>query len=147
MSFFNFLTFFKKNPPQNLGANLDTRSPYEKLRDYKIEEIVASAVVVEWKEMLPSEVRQFPVQNQNQKSDCVAETRRKLYRILFKVNRGLDLDFSAARSMGLVCGGIIVPGPIFQDIFQFPCVQEQHTVGRSEERRVGKECRSRWSPY
>ena len=21
------------------------------------------------------------------------------------------------------------------------------TVGRSEERRVGKECRSRWSPY
>src|SRR3712207_266681 len=22
-----------------------------------------------------------------------------------------------------------------------------HTVGRSEERRVGKECRSRWSPY
>ena len=23
----------------------------------------------------------------------------------------------------------------------------EHTVGRSEERRVGKECRSRWSPY
>ena len=22
-----------------------------------------------------------------------------------------------------------------------------YTVGRSEERRVGKECRSRWSPY
>src|SRR2546429_5624269 len=22
-----------------------------------------------------------------------------------------------------------------------------HTLGRSEERRVGKECRSRWSPY
>src|ERR1043166_9232069 len=29
-------------------------------------------------------------------------------------------------------------------------VEEAHTVplfGRSEERRVGKECRSRWSPY
>ena len=26
-------------------------------------------------------------------------------------------------------------------------VQRQSTVGRSEERRVGKECRSRWSPY
>ena len=25
--------------------------------------------------------------------------------------------------------------------------QGQTTVGRSEERRVGKECRSRWSPY
>ena len=22
-----------------------------------------------------------------------------------------------------------------------------HALGRSEERRVGKECRSRWSPY
>ena len=25
--------------------------------------------------------------------------------------------------------------------------QEQVTLDRSEERRVGKECRSRWSPY
>ena len=24
---------------------------------------------------------------------------------------------------------------------------EADTIGRSEERRVGKECRSRWSPY
>ena len=33
------------------------------------------------------------------------------------------------------------------------CANKKHTcldpegVGRSEERRVGKECRSRWSPY
>ena len=27
------------------------------------------------------------------------------------------------------------------DLFQIGC------IGRSEERRVGKECRSRWSPY
>src|SRR2546430_1331368 len=26
-------------------------------------------------------------------------------------------------------------------------VQQQATIDRSEERRVGKECRSRWSPY
>ena len=25
--------------------------------------------------------------------------------------------------------------------------EEEHVVDRSEERRVGKECRSRWSPY
>ena len=25
--------------------------------------------------------------------------------------------------------------------------KEQHVRSRSEERRVGKECRSRWSPY
>src|SRR3712207_9286906 len=29
------------------------------------------------------------------------------------------------------------PGPVFANIL----------LGRSEERRVGKECRSRWSPY
>src|SRR5256885_16117026 len=31
-----------------------------------------------------------------------------------------------------------------------PCLQESFALrreGRSEERRVGKECRSRWSPY
>ena len=27
------------------------------------------------------------------------------------------------------------------------CLQETHFRPRSEERRVGKECRSRWSPY
>ena len=26
-------------------------------------------------------------------------------------------------------------------------VEELECIGRSEERRVGKECRSRWSPY
>src|SRR3712207_8537881 len=38
--------------------------------------------------------------------------------------------------------------------FPSPCIRsgldQQHVVGvmlRSEERRVGKECRSRWSPY
>ena len=28
-----------------------------------------------------------------------------------------------------------------------PCLYERVNVARSEERRVGKECRSRWSPY
>src|SRR2546423_15017314 len=30
---------------------------------------------------------------------------------------------------------------------QFTCVLHEHWSDRSEERRVGKECRSRWSPY
>src|SRR2546422_11132896 len=29
----------------------------------------------------------------------------------------------------------------------FVTAYDQHTLARSEERRVGKECRSRWSPY
>ena len=27
------------------------------------------------------------------------------------------------------------------------CIRDTVTLARSEERRVGKECRSRWSPY
>src|SRR2546430_3913343 len=33
------------------------------------------------------------------------------------------------------------------DLCLFPAKQETTLMGRSEERRVGKECRSRWSPY
>ena len=31
--------------------------------------------------------------------------------------------------------------------FAFPILQTLYETHRSEERRVGKECRSRWSPY
>ena len=34
----------------------------------------------------------------------------------------------------------------FTDIVVLDIIRYYHT-GRSEERRVGKECRSRWSPY
>ena len=35
-----------------------------------------------------------------------------------------------------------------RSLFQFAHVTiTEHMVNRSEERRVGKECRSRWSPY
>ena len=30
---------------------------------------------------------------------------------------------------------------------EFACYKEVEKLNRSEERRVGKECRSRWSPY
>src|SRR5205807_4622938 len=33
------------------------------------------------------------------------------------------------------------------DCYQYFCVPEYGTANRSEERRVGKECRSRWSRY
>ena len=35
---------------------------------------------------------------------------------------------------------------VFQDVFDDESI-EVHDETRSEERRVGKECRSRWSPY
>ena len=35
----------------------------------------------------------------------------------------------------------------FVDTFMVSIAGEAAVSGRSEERRVGKECRSRWSPY
>ena len=100
MSWFTDL-FVKRVPawkPEqfNLGANIDTRLPEVAAeQDITAAEVIASAVVVQYKEIPKDLVRAFPIQNQNGKSDCVAETRRKLKRILFKVNKGLDLDFSS----------------------------------------------------
>lgn len=95
MNLLDFLFPKPKGPAQNLGALLDTRTTTERALDIHISEVVANAATVRWEEIDPSAVRFFGTQNQNQKSDCVAETRRKLNRIIFKVNRGLDLDFSA----------------------------------------------------
>ena len=37
--------------------------------------------------------------------------------------------------------------PVSQRKPQLPVIDQPQTGDRSEERRVGKECRSRWSPY
>lgn len=86
---------FANTTPVELGALPDTRAPEERAKDYPIAETVAKAAAVEWREIPKDQVRQFGIQDQGNKGDCVAETRRKLKRILFKINKGLDLDFSA----------------------------------------------------
>lgn len=81
---------------QHLGANIDTRPPEEAAKqDVSASETIALAATVEWQEIAQENIRTFGVQNQRGKSDCVAETRRKLKRVMFKVNKGIDLDFSA----------------------------------------------------
>ena len=46
---------------------------------------------------------------------------------------------------------VVMDGLTYDDVLLIPAYSEvlPHTVEltRSEERRVGKECRSRWSPY
>lgn len=80
----------------HLGANLDTRTPEEiEAQDIKAEQVIASAAAVDWKEIAPKDIRTFGVQDQRGKSDCVAESRRKIKRILFNVQKGIDLDFSS----------------------------------------------------
>ena len=94
IEFLRKLFSLPKEAPE-LGALLDTRLPEEKEKDYHISEIVAGAAIVTWVEKDPSQIRTFGVQNQDGSGSCVAQSRRKLYRILFWVNRALDLDFSA----------------------------------------------------
>src|SRR2546422_6802235 len=58
-----------------------------------------------------------------------------------------DLHFVAWIASGILCAaalGDVAPGPI---AYLGAGVTGAVTVVRSEERRVGKECRSRWSPY
>lgn len=78
------------------GANIDTRTPEEAAaQDVTAAEVIASAAAVNWVEMDPSKVRKFGDQDQHSKSDCVAESRRKIKRILYNVNKGIDIDFSS----------------------------------------------------
>ncbi len=98
MNFFRkILSYVFDTSPEvfNLGALIDTRSIDEKKEDPHISEIVATSAVVTYKELRPDEIRVFGVQDQGSKSDCVAESRRKIKRILFKVNKNLDIDFSS----------------------------------------------------
>ena len=37
--------------------------------------------------------------------------------------------------------------PFIEDMKRFEELMMMYSCARSEERRVGKECRSRWSPY
>ena len=58
---------------------------------------------------------------------------------------------SIAEEMELEPGDVLltIDGDEIEDIFdyEYKINSEEITLLRSEERRVGKECRSRWSPY
>lgn len=85
-------------PKLELGALIDERPAAQReAEDIKIEQVAKALVPVTWTEIPKEKVRFYGmwIQNQTGKSDCVAETRRKLKRILFFVNKGLTLDFSA----------------------------------------------------
>lgn len=81
---------------QHLGANIDTRPPEQAaLQDVTAKETIAQSSAVDWQEIAQENIRTFGVQDQMGKSDCVAETRRKLKRVMLKVNKGIDIDFSS----------------------------------------------------
>mgnify|MGYP007135089169 CR=1 FL=1 len=55
------------------------------------------------------------------------------------------------KSVLLLVSMALEKSPLITDaaLLRFPCVPEwfSNSLSRSEERRVGKECRSRWAPY
>ena len=61
-----------------------------------------------------------------------------LYRLFFVAQNAPDMF-----------GSLLVSGVVWLSVVQivFCCTECTGYVWRSEERRVGKECRSRWSPY
>ena len=53
-----------------------------------------------------------------------------------------DARISVAFLLELLSCGMTIP----EIVKEYPSLSEEAIRGRSEERRVGKECRSRWSP-
>lgn len=64
------------------GALIDTRTPQEQLKDYKFEEMVSGADLVDWKEKDEDEWKSYPIYNQNGSGSCVAQSMAKMMGIM-----------------------------------------------------------------
>jgi hypothetical protein len=92
----NFLRkYFNKDTVYNTGALIDNRPQVEKDKDYKFEEIVASADPVTWIEKPQSNWRKFPIFNQNGSGSCVAQTLAKLLGVMYWLKNNVYVHFSA----------------------------------------------------
>ena len=77
---------------------------------------------------------------------------KKLHITEYNVLKNFQIDFDETNSLTAIIGPngsgkstiLEVITIIFSKLFRLKNIQE---ISRSEERRVGKECRSRWSPY
>lgn len=77
------------------GALIDPRPAAAKAKDWKQEEVLASAATVQWREKQPSEWRKFPIFNQNGSGSCVAQTQAKELGIMRYLTDGTYVHFSA----------------------------------------------------
>lgn len=78
------------------GANIDVRTPDERLKDFLFREVVASAAPVVWTEKSPVMWRRFPIFNQDGSGSCVAQTEAKELGIMRFLKDGVYVHFSAA---------------------------------------------------
>ena len=63
------------------------------------------------------------------------------------VAEAIEKMFRIDDHIGAAAAGLIADARVLIDRVQLRAQQHSVTYDRSEERRVGKECRSRWSPY
>ena len=61
-----------------------------------------------------------------------------------KVGHNLKFDLSVLKWQGVSAGGKLFDTMVAHSLIE---PEMRHGMDRSEKRRVGKECRSRWSPY
>ena len=88
-------------------------------------------------------------------SSCIETLQENSLPIFIRVNWNSNHWFSLSplRSLILLITSDCKPAGIFSNnwssnaLVPRPSVAERKLLDRSEERRVGKECRSRWSPY
>ena len=78
----------------------------------------------------------------NEEKKRKKKTKKPNFKVLKKILFFLEKRERFAFQTVVLTGGVLITQLIWQDV-RFPMV----FFLRSEERRVGKECRSRWSPY
>jgi hypothetical protein len=84
------------SPAPFTGALEDPRTPEEKAKDFRFDEIVATAAPVRWEQKEPSQWKQYPIRSQGQAGSCVAHSGALLAGIVQQHRDGQYIDFSAS---------------------------------------------------
>lgn len=82
-------------PIEQPGALIDDRPESAKQKDYRFEELVASAAPVEWRKKSADEIRRFPIFDQGRSGSCVAQTGKKQIGVYAYLKTGAFFPVSA----------------------------------------------------
>ena len=98
MNWIKSLYRYFTNYQPGTGATLDLRSDEERQKDFRFEEIVATATPVTWISKPREKWRSFPEQDQHKTFSCVAQSIKKMMGVWYTLKNPDDpyLEFSAA---------------------------------------------------
>lgn len=85
-----------EEPLEQPGALIDDRPESAKEKDYRFEEVVASAAPVAWRKKKESEIRKFPIFDQGRSGSCVAQTGKKQIGVYAFLKTGAFFPVSAS---------------------------------------------------